>query len=149
MGNHLSQFHKVSDIGRRKRLMEDARSFAKELPPQGQPTIFQVSASPKSKWLVCPTLPSIEGSTKNYVQYALSTPELRELVAFHHNMTSFDGGSKTEDNAKSIATDIAKFIAFCDKSKFKWEYLFDPNQLKQLSTSSRSRNLGLMAYRQN
>ncbi len=61
------------------------------------------------------------------MQYALSTPE---LVSFHHNMTSFDGGSKTEDNAKSIATDIAKFMAFCDQCKFKWEHLFDQKQLK-------------------
>ena len=70
-----------------------------------------------------------EGSTRSFANYSAETSE---LVKFRENLTSFDGGHKSVPDARQISSDIhvGKYFAHVDKSKIKWNSLFDQDSLK-------------------
>ena len=70
-----------------------------------------------------------EGSTRSFANYSAETPE---LVKFRENLTSFDGGHKSVPDARQISSDIhvGKYFAHVDKTKIKWNSLFDQDSLK-------------------
>ena len=67
-----------------------------------------------------------EGSTRSFANYSVETPE---LVKFRENLTSFDGGHKSVPDARQISSDIGKYFAHVDKTKIKWNSLFDQDSL--------------------
>lgn len=120
LSNHLVQVHKITDPERRAELIRKSRSSQKivENIPSNQPKITDKLS--QNKFLVNPTLPTKKGSTRNFPHYKPETPQIAKL---HQTLISFDGGSKSTQQAKQITTDISKFLAFADSTKFDWNCL--------------------------
>ena len=52
------------------------------------------------------------------------------MVEYQENLTSFDGGSHSLEEAKQITTDVSKFLAYADSDRARWSTLTDMKALK-------------------
>ena len=91
--------------------------------------IIQRAEKSATKSFTVPFITPKDGSTKHYPCFNIDEEPL--LVAFVNNLTSFDGGSKTLIEARQVATDVSKYLAFANHSSCKWECLTDTNKLKE------------------
>ena len=81
-----------------------------------------------------------KGSTRSFPHYDLK--KTSELVKFHDNLTSFDGGSKSSIEADQICMDISKYLAFADCKCFSWNHLLNPDKLKSYITHLQKNGVG-------
>ena len=102
-------------------LCEARRSQSDPL-PKGKSTLTM-----KNRYVMQPQAEAKEGSTRSFANYSVETPE---LVKFRENLKSFDGGHKSVPDARQISSDIGKYFAHVDKTKIKWNSLFDQDSLK-------------------
>ena len=53
------------------------------------------------------------------------------MIDFVNDMTSFDGGRQSQNEAQQIAINVSKYLAFADKKKCDWKHLRDTEKLKE------------------
>ena len=129
LSNHLIEVHGITNAARRQSLLAEARMRGAQPPKRKrvQITITEsflqspYSAALPPATLIQPPVSSKTRGTRHYAHYDVQKDVL--LFAFFTNLTSFDGGSKSPKEAKEIAIDVSKALAFADSHGAKWESL--------------------------
>ena len=98
----------------------------------------QSQAAPSS--LIVPQIPRKPGSTKHYPRYDVDNDPL--VKAFVQNLTSFDGGQLSLTEARQIASDVSKYLAFANQRVCSWSSLLDEEKLKAFLTKVEKDNIG-------
>ena len=85
-------------------------------------------SKPVVSTLVVPAVSAKKGNTKHYKRYHLQNEPL--ILEFVDNIVNFDGGKRSITEARQIASDVSKYMAFaCDK-KCAWESFTEIDNLK-------------------
>ena len=98
----------------------------------------QSQAAPSS--LIVPQIPRKPGFTKHYPRYDVDNDPL--VKAFVQNLTSFDGGQRSLTEARQIASDVSKYLAFANQRVCSWSSLVDEEKLKAFLTKVEKDNVG-------
>lgn len=132
LSNHLTQVHNIRDAQKRRQLLHLAKSAGQQLPKRMKVNISIKEAlqqsSTTSSFLIKPNLAPTRGSTKHLPRFDIDAEPL--LLDFIDNLISFDGGAHSLTEAKQIAIDISKFMAFADPTRAKWSGLINVDKMK-------------------
>ena len=90
--------------------------------------------------IVHPNAARKSGSTRHYPYYDID--KQKSMNAFCEHLQTFDGGRKTSCEARQVARDVSKYLAFADK-KFSWKHLLDNKKQKQYILKLESDNIGV------
>lgn len=131
ISNHLIQVHGIRDPKRRAELIKSARSLGPQVAQRMkvQVTITQaMSTNKRQTTLIRPKVQAKKGSTNQYPRFCVDTEPL--MLDFITNLTSFDGGFKSAQEARQIAQDVSKYLAHADPSSARWSVATNQEKLK-------------------
>ena len=124
--NHLTTVHGIMDGARRRELAARAREAGPAAPGTRKVSITITEAfqrqeareKSRSSFLLVPDVVVKKGSTKHYPRFNIDKDPL--LLRLVENLQSFDGGKRSEREAREMASDISKYLAFVT-DEAKWE----------------------------
>ena len=96
--------------------------------------------STKRQTLICPKVQAKKGTTHQYPRFSVDTEPL--MLDFIANLTSFDGGFKSPQEALQIAQDMLKFLAHADPSTARWSVVTNQEKLKSFVNKLESSGVG-------
>ncbi len=126
LGNHLTSVHQITNAKERAKAMEQARKITIIPTAPGQQTLEDVAPS-TSRDIEEPLLKENGRNTRHFPRYKASCKPLTDYLEY---LISFDGGKRSNDDARNHVTVIAKYLAFKDKRTFSWKHAFDVDGLR-------------------
>ena len=140
--------HNIRDESKRRKLLLEARDQGPQKSKQLKTVIKieeafkrQIERDTASNQVVFPTVAAKPGSTKSYPRYNIDKEAI--ILAFIENLTSFDGGKRSIAEARQIAADVSKYLAFCNRVSCTWESLVNRDKMKQYITKLEKDKIGV------
>ena len=134
LSNHLTAVHNMRDSKTRLRTLQQAKEGGAAPKKTRRVTITIKEAftrsqrqRPPSSTILQPQVAPKPGSTRHYKRFDLDEDE--KVKAFLSYLTSFDGGNRRLREARQVAQDISKYLAFVDSHQLEWSHLNDPEKI--------------------
>lgn len=125
LSNHLIAYHRITDANERARLLALAKTQG-ATKHGSRPVAITIQTAFKrleasNQHLEVPIVPRRKGKTNHLVRFNIDTePSLLNFIA---NLESFDGGNTPPREARQIAADISKYLAWACSKKVDWSCL--------------------------
>ena len=122
LSNHLIDVHKITNAARRRALLAEAAKLGAQAP-----STMRVQISIKESFEKSSSTPTLitrqatQRGTRSYPFFSIDSETL--LQDFVANIMSFDGGSKSGKEAREVAVDVSKVLAYVDPKKATWNSL--------------------------
>ena len=137
LAQHIRDYHKNVSKGERLQLTNTARVVGQNPKagasqrPKGVRTIdtlFRAQLEKEKQPPKSVVLPEPAKGTRSDPRFDLAHPEMKRFTAY---LQSLDGERKPEQEARSIATDVSKFLKYASPEKINWLAITDPIKVRQ------------------
>ena len=134
LAQHIKNYHKNIKSARLK-LTGLARVWGR-IPklqlPRGQKvclqdTLFRVELDKEQQPPKAAALQEPSKGTRSDPRFDLEHPEMKRFTAY---LQSYDGETKQEQEARSITTDVSKFLKYASPDKVNWLAVTDPIKVR-------------------
>ena len=149
LAQHIKDYHKNVSKGERLQLTSSAqvvgqnpKAAASQRPKDVRTidTLFRAQLEKEKQPPKSVVLPEPAKGTRSDPRFDLAHREIKRFAAY---LQSLDGERKQEQEARSIATDVSKFLKYASPHRINWLATTDPIMVRQYLENLEQRGVGI------